>query len=77
MSIDRFADTLASLISIASNSYYGIPRGQIHITLLSEQPIMYFETIEIKMAALSAKRSMVGFLRLIIHLQPTHEQQVK
>ena len=57
-SIDLFADTAAILISIVSNSYYGVPRGQIHINLPPEHPIMSFETIEIKMAALSAKRSM-------------------
>ena len=41
------------MISIVSNSYYGIPRG-----LGLEHPIMSFETIEIKMAAVSAKRSI-------------------
>ena len=54
--IDRFADTAAILISIVSNSYYGMLWGQIHIHLPPEHPIMSFETIEIKMAALSAKR---------------------
>ena len=58
--IDLFADTAAILISIVSNSYYGMPRGQIHINLLPEHPIMSFETIEIKMAAVSAKRSIVS-----------------
>ena len=53
-----FADTAAILISIVSNSYYGMPREQIHINLPTEHPIMSFETIEIKMAAVSAKRSM-------------------
>ena len=57
--IDLFADTVAILISIVSNSYYGMPRGQIHINLPPEHPIMSFETIENKMATLSAKRSMV------------------
>ena len=28
--IDRFADAVAILISLVSNSYYGIPREQIH-----------------------------------------------
>ena len=60
MTTDLFADTAAILISIVSNSYYGMPRGQIHINLPPEHPIMSFETIEIKMAAVSAKRSM-GF----------------
>ena len=32
-------------------------RGQIHINLPPEHPIMSFETIEINMAAVSAKRS--------------------
>ena len=45
--IDLFADTAPILISIVSNSYYGMLRGQIHI-----------ETIEINMAAVSAKRSI-------------------
>ena len=33
-------------------------RGQIHINLPPVHPIMFFETIEIKMAAVSAKRSI-------------------
>ena len=56
--IDLFTDTVAILISIVSNSYYGMPRGQIHINLPPEHPIMSFETIEIKMATVSAKRSI-------------------
>ena len=52
--IDLFADTAAILISIVSNSYYGMSREQIHINLPPEHPIMSFETIEIKMAAVSA-----------------------
>ena len=48
--IDLFADTAAILISIVSNSYYGILRGQMHINLPPEHPIMSFETIEINMA---------------------------
>ena len=59
---DLFADTAAILISIVSNSYYGMPRGQIHIDLPPEHPIMSFKTIENKMAALSAKRSMARWL---------------
>ena len=60
--IDIFADTAAILISIVSNSYYGMPRGQIHINLPPEHPIMSFETIEIKMTAVSRlqKRSIMG-----------------
>ena len=46
----------AILISIVSNSYYGMPREQIHINLPPEDPIMSFETIEIKTAAVAAKR---------------------
>ena len=56
--IDLFADTAAILISIVSTTYYGMPRGQIHINLPPEDPIMSFETIEIKMAAVSVKRSI-------------------
>ena len=56
--IDLFTDTAAILISIVSNSYYGMPRGQIHVNLPPEHPIMSFETIEIKMAAVSVKRSI-------------------
>ena len=56
--IDLFADTAAILISIVSNSYYGMLRGQIHINLPPEYPIMSFETIELNMAAVSAKRSI-------------------
>ena len=56
--IDLFADTAAILISIVSNSYYGMHRGQIHINfapmyLPPEHPIMSFKTIEIKMASVS------------------------
>ena len=58
--MDRFADTAAILISIVSNSYYGMLWGQIHIHLPPEHPIMSFETIEIEMATLSAKRFMNG-----------------
>ena len=58
VSIDPFADTAAILISIVSNSYYGMPRGQINMYLPPEHPIMSLETIEIKMAAVSAKRTM-------------------
>ena len=36
-----------------------MPRGQMHINLPPEHPIMSFETIEIKTAAVSAKRSML------------------
>ena len=39
-----------------------LPRGQIHINLPPEHPIMSFGTIEIKMAAVSAKRSIPGGL---------------
>ena len=46
----------AILISILSNSYYGMPREQIHNNWTPEHSIMSFETIEIKMAAVSAKR---------------------
>ena len=56
--IDLFTDTAAILISIVSNSHYGMPRGQIHINLPPGHPIMSFETIEIKMAAVSVKRSI-------------------
>ena len=34
--IELFADTAAILNSIISNSYYGVPRGQIHINLFPE-----------------------------------------
>ena len=62
--IDLFADTATILISIVSNSYYGMPRGQMHINLPPEHPIISFETIEIKMAAVFAKRSMRSFVLL-------------
>ena len=54
--MDLLADTAVILISIVSNKYYGMPRGQIHINLPPEYPIMSLETIEIKMAAVYAKR---------------------
>ena len=59
ITIDRFADTAIILIYIVSNSYYGMRRRQIHINLPPEHSIMSFETIEIKMAAVSAKRTML------------------
>ena len=43
------------MISVVSNSYYGI---LIHINKPPEHPIMSYETIEIKMAAIFAKRSV-------------------
>ena len=53
---------VAILISVVSNNYYGIPKGQIHINLTPEHPIMSFETIEMKMSAVSGKRCMnIGF----------------
>ena len=53
--IDLFGEVAAILNYIVSNSYYGMTRGQMHINLPPEHPIMSFETIEIKMAAVSAK----------------------
>ena len=55
--VNRFADTAAILISIVLNSYYGMLWDQMQINLPPEHPIMYFETVEIKMDAVSAKRS--------------------
>ena len=48
ITIDRFTDAAAILISVVSNNYYGMLRGQIRINLPPEHPIMPFETIEIK-----------------------------
>lgn len=48
ITIDRFTDAAAILISVVSNNYYGMLRGQIRINLPLEHPIMPFETIEIK-----------------------------
>ena len=62
--IDLFGDAAAILNSIVSSSYYGMPRGQIHINLPPENPLLSFETIEIKMAAVSAKRSITLLQRL-------------
>ena len=58
LAIGLFTDTAAILNAIVSNIYYGMPRGQIHINLPPDHPIMSSETIEIKMAAVSAKRSI-------------------
>ena len=78
--IDLFADTAAILISIVSNSYYGMPRGQIHINVPPEYHIMCFGTIEIKMAAVSAKRSIHYFLhhqqKLRTSAQAPHQQSL-
>lgn len=46
-------------IPIVPNSYYGMVRGQIHINLPLEHPILPLETTKIKMAAASAKRSLI------------------
>jgi len=51
--IERFADPAPF-----SFSYYGMLRGQLHINLPPKHPIMSLVTIEIKMAAVSAKRSI-------------------
>ena len=40
LAIDLFTDKAAILISIVSNSYYGMPRGQIHINLPPGHPII-------------------------------------
>ena len=58
LAIDRFADPAPFFIPIVSNSYYGMIRRQLHINLPPEHPIMSFVTIEIKMTAVSLKRSM-------------------
>ena len=65
---DLFADTAAILISIVSNSHYGMSRGQIHNNLPPEHPIMSFETIEIKMANLVPR---VSLLCLLMSLRTT------
>ena len=78
--IDLFADTAAIFISIVSNSYYGMPRGQIHINVPPDYHIMCFGTIEIKMAAVSAKRSIHYFLhhqqKLRTSAQAPHQQSL-
>ena len=56
------------LISIVLNSYYGMPRRHTHINLPAEHPIMSFERIEIKMAAVSAKRSTDGNRKWIFRM---------
>ena len=53
MLIDLFADTAAILISIVSNSYYGMPRGKYILICPLSIP-----QCQIKMAAVSAKRSI-------------------
>ena len=62
------ADTSAILISIVSNSYYGMPRVQIRINLSPVHPAMSFETIEIKMAAVSVKRCMNCKIEIVVIL---------
>ena len=49
---------VAIFTSIVLNNYYGMLRRQIHINCPPKHP-MSFETMEIKMAALSAERSML------------------
>ena len=61
-------DTAAILILVVSSRYYGMPRGQINtgqirINLPPEHAIMSFETIKIKMAAVSEKRSISLLLK--------------
>ena len=48
------------MISIVSINYYGMLRGQIHINLPPEHPIMSCETIQIEMAPVSTKRSILA-----------------
>ena len=67
--VNRFRDTAAILISSVLNSYYGMLWDQIQINLPPGHPIMYFETIEVKMATVSAKRSYRIF-------KPKWEQEV-
>ena len=74
--IDLFTDTVAILISIVSNSHYGMPRGQIHINLPPEHPIMSFETIEIKMAAVWVKRSIRPKTIFNLKIQPVFHDLV-
>ena len=45
-----------------------MPRGQIHINLPPDHPIMSFETIEIKMAAVSVKRSIRSGSDAVFHI---------
>jgi len=58
--IDLFADTAGILISVVSGGYCGMLRRQIHINLPPEYPIMSFEAVEINMAAVSGKRSILS-----------------
>ena len=51
--------------------HYVMLRGQIHINLPPGHPIMFFETIEIKMAAVSAKRSMCGEFCVVFNVEVT------
>ena len=53
-----FCRSGAIFIPVVSNSYYGMLRWQLHIALPPEHPIITFVTIEIKMAAVSVKRSI-------------------
>ena len=68
------------MISIVSKSCYGMPRGQIHINLPHDHAIMSFETIEIKMAAVSGKRSVEHlnqcFSKLLLTHHMNHEPRV-
>ena len=65
--IDRFADTAAILIPVVTKRHYGMLRGKVNMHLHPEHPIIatVFEAIEIKMAAVSAKRSMLRALRVL------------
>ena len=69
--IDLFTDTAAILISIVSNSHYGMPRGQINMYFPPGHPIISFETIEIKMAAISVKRSITSRFYCFTGLSPS------
>ena len=64
--IDRFADTAAILISVVTKRHYGMLRGKVNMHLPPEHPIIatVFEVIEIKMDAVSAKRSTSRALRV-------------
>ena len=49
---------MAAILISVLKCYYGMPRAQIHINFAPEHPIMSFKTIEIKMATVSAKRTI-------------------
>ena len=63
--IDLFTVTAAILISIVSNIYYGMPRGQIHINFPPGHPIIAIAVTKVLIRALG--RAIHFYLNGALH----------